>query len=87
MQKSTIKQNFCFGIIFMVLGFMASDLNAQVLSTHGKSSESITIDRIELMPNMPAPYEMRDWKQVAIGYDELVFDTDWYMLPFNFELV
>ena len=50
----------------MVLVFMASDLNAQV----------ITIDRIELMPNMPAPYEMRDWKQVAIGYDELVFDHE-----------
>ncbi len=63
MQKSTIKQNFCFGIIFMVIEFMASDLNAQELTTRGKSGESITIDRIELMPNMPASYEMRDWKE------------------------
>jgi hypothetical protein len=31
MQKSTIKQNFCFGIIFMVIEFMASDLSAQEL--------------------------------------------------------
>ena len=60
MQKSTIKQ----------IEFMASDLNAQELTTRGKSGKSITFDRIELMPNMPAPYEMRDWKQVAIGYDE-----------------
>ena len=60
----------------MVIEFMASDLNAQGLTTLSKSGESITIDRIELMPNMPAPYEMRDWKQVAIGYDELVFDLE-----------
>lgn len=28
------------------------------------------------MPNIPAPYEMRDWKQVAIGYDSLVFNLN-----------
>lgn len=28
------------------------------------------------MPNQPAPYEMRDWKQVTFGYDSLVFDFD-----------
>ncbi len=38
----------------MVIEFMASDLNAQELTTRSKSGESITIDRIELMPNMPA---------------------------------
>jgi len=26
------------------------------------------------MPNFPQPFEMRDWKQVARGYDSLVFD-------------
>ncbi|MEJ2494676.1 MAG: T9SS type A sorting domain-containing protein [Ignavibacteriaceae bacterium] len=26
------------------------------------------------MPNLPSPYEMRDWKQTAIGYDSFVFD-------------
>ena len=63
MQISTIKQNFCFGIIFIVIDFMASDLNAQELTTRGKSGGSITIYRIELMPNMPALNEMRDWKE------------------------
>ncbi len=33
----------------------------------------INIPRIELMPNMPAPYQMRDWKQVARDYDDYVF--------------
>lgn len=26
------------------------------------------------MPNLPEPYVMRDWKNVALGYDSLVFD-------------
>ncbi|MGB6649474.1 MAG: hypothetical protein WBG01_13180, partial [Bacteroidota bacterium] len=26
------------------------------------------------MPNRPSPYQMRGWKDVAIGYDSLVFD-------------
>ncbi|MGA2916291.1 MAG: hypothetical protein ABSE89_09730 [Sedimentisphaerales bacterium] len=33
----------------------------------------INIPRVELMPNMPVPYLMRDWKQVARDYDEYVF--------------
>jgi len=37
-------------------------------------SQQISIPRIDQMPNMPAPYLMRDWKQVARGYDSLVFD-------------
>jgi hypothetical protein len=28
----------------------------------------INIPRVESMPNMPAPYQMRDWKQVASLY-------------------
>jgi hypothetical protein len=38
------------------------------------SAQQITINRIEQMPNTPSPYLMRDWKQVARGYDSLVFD-------------
>lgn len=38
--------------------------------------QQITIDRVEPMPNMPTPYEMRDWEEVARGYDSLVFDFD-----------
>jgi hypothetical protein len=35
----------------------------------------IAISRIELMPNLPAPYLMRNWKQVAIQYDQLIYTT------------
>ena len=38
------------------------------------SAQQITINRIEQMPNTPSPYLMRDWRQVARGYDSLVFD-------------
>jgi len=38
------------------------------------NAQQINIDRIEQMPNLPLPYEIRDWKQVTIGYDSFVFD-------------
>ncbi len=38
--------------------------------------QQINISRIDQMPNSPTPYEMRDWKQVAMGYDSLVFDLN-----------
>jgi hypothetical protein len=37
-------------------------------------AEQIAIPRVEQMPNLPQPYEMRNWKQVTLGYDSLVFD-------------
>jgi hypothetical protein len=36
--------------------------------------QQINIDRIEMMPNLPQPYAMRDWNRVAGKYDSLVFD-------------
>ncbi len=39
-------------------------------------SQQVNISRIEQMPNIPSPYLMRDWKQVARGYDSLVFNLN-----------
>lgn len=39
-------------------------------------AEQLSIDRVELMPNEPSPYLMRDWRQVAIDYDNFVFNFD-----------
>ncbi|MCK4715522.1 MAG: hypothetical protein KAT54_01825, partial [Candidatus Marinimicrobia bacterium] len=36
--------------------------------------QQINISRVEQMPNLPSPYLMRNWKQVTLGYDSLVFD-------------
>ena len=41
----------------------------------GSRAQQISIPRIELLPAKPAPYQMRDWKKVATGYDSLVFNT------------
>jgi hypothetical protein len=39
-------------------------------------AQQIDIPRINTMPDFPQPFEMRDWKQVAAGYDSLVFNKD-----------
>lgn len=54
--------------LYLTLGFCFS-LNISV-------AQQININRIEQMPNIPSPYEMRDWKQVTAGYDSLVFDLN-----------
>lgn len=38
------------------------------------SAQQVNINRIEMMPNFPSPYEMRDWKKVTLGYDSLVYN-------------
>ncbi|MEG8947130.1 LamG-like jellyroll fold domain-containing protein [Rosettibacter firmus] len=39
-------------------------------------SQQISIERIEKMPNIPSPYHMRNWKQVARGYDSLIYNIN-----------
>lgn len=36
--------------------------------------QQVSVNRIDQMPFHPSPYVMRDWKQVARGYDSLVFN-------------
>lgn len=42
----------------------------------GIYAQQVNITRVEQMPNIPSPYEMRDWENVATGYDSLVFDLN-----------
>ncbi|MDD4713732.1 MAG: hypothetical protein PHP34_10415, partial [Bacteroidales bacterium] len=39
------------------------------------SAQQTAIPRIEQMSNLPTPYQMRDWKKVALDYDHFIFDT------------
>lgn len=43
-------------------------------SNNSALSQQINISRIEQMPNLPSPYEMRNWEDATIGYDSYVFD-------------
>ncbi len=38
-------------------------------------SNQIALPRVEQMPNQPAPYNIRNWKQVAQQYDSFVYDV------------
>src|SRR5688572_2989502 len=35
-----------------------------------------TIDRVELMPNRPEPFKLKDFKAAAHGLDKLLFDFE-----------
>ncbi len=35
----------------------------------------LSISRIDQMPNLPSPLQIRDWKTVALNYDTFVFNT------------
>ena len=37
--------------------------------------QQIAVPRIDLMPDKPSPYLMRDWKKVTVDYDNFVFNT------------
>ncbi|MFW6222658.1 MAG: hypothetical protein ACOC3T_03500, partial [Bacteroidota bacterium] len=38
--------------------------------------EQISINKVENMPYLPKPYKMLDWEEVAINFDQYVFDHD-----------
>jgi hypothetical protein len=40
------------------------------------ADEIVGIRQVRSMPNIPSPCDIRDWKQVAIGLDQLMFDPD-----------
>jgi hypothetical protein len=46
-------------------------LNISALAQVGQ----IPIARVQQMPNMPSPYLMRNWKDVAIKYDQFIFSS------------
>ena len=51
-------------------------LNISVICLIGHAQvPQINVPRVELMPNEPAPYSMRDWKTVAMKYDSFVYDV------------
>jgi hypothetical protein len=53
---------------------LANSLGSGSGSTAVGAGKQIAIDYIESMPNLPRPFKMRDWKQVAIDLDEYIFD-------------
>ncbi|MCK9279487.1 MAG: T9SS type A sorting domain-containing protein [Melioribacteraceae bacterium] len=51
-------------------------IGLMLLSFSNDFSQQLTINRIEMMPNSPTPYIMRDWKNVARGYDSIAYNLN-----------
>ncbi len=67
------------GIFFLMLLIIGSGLFIRLVLINFKNQSNTSgkpgqIDRVELMPNLPEPFHMRDWNQVARDYDDLVFN-------------
>jgi hypothetical protein len=68
MNTSFSNTNFKISTIITILYF--------IMTANNYSQQQISIGKIDNMPNMPAPYLMRDWKQVTAGYDAFVFNLN-----------
>ncbi len=55
------------------LGDRVAAMLAAALTLRG--AEQTSIPRVEAMPDLPVPFAMRDWRQVARNYLEFVFDS------------
>lgn len=68
-----LRKSMSYSKFSLVLLFWISAL---LLMAAPAYSQQLAIPRIEEMPNMPQPYLMRNWRDVAIAYDQLVYDLD-----------
>ena len=64
-------------INLFLLAYFVSLLSCnQPKADYGTPVAQIDINRVELMPNIPEPYDLLDWKERARLFDEYVFDFD-----------
>ncbi|HHV56072.1 MAG TPA: hypothetical protein GXX55_11615 [Firmicutes bacterium] len=61
---------FAVPVLVTVLWMITGNLASLEAAAAGEG-----VARIELMPDLPSPYIMRDWRQVAREYDSLVFGS------------
>lgn len=54
---------------------VAIALSAIAASAFAAAGRQLSIGAIDLLPNAPTTYEMRDWKKTATDFDNLAFDT------------
>ena len=65
-----------FKICVKYLLFMGMMLFLFSCTSQVKKIDQITLDRIAMMPDQPAPYKMTDWYEKAHNFDEYVFNVD-----------
>jgi hypothetical protein len=66
-----------FNLNLLTLVCIASSFSCnKPKAEYGTPIPQININRVELMPNLPQPYDLLDWKEKARQFDEYVFDFD-----------
>src|SRR4051794_9641200 len=70
MMRLTPKQQ----LLFMFL--LASAAAAAPVARAAAPATQLAIDRVELMPNQPEPFKLKDFRAVARGYDKLAFNFE-----------
>src|SRR5215218_10009899 len=59
-----------FGIVLVILLMLCT------LGVAAAPTTQLSIDRVDLMPNRPTPFKLKDFKAIARGTDKLLFDFD-----------
>ncbi len=72
--------NNSFLIKIILLSFTAFICSCKTPDTSAlpisKGLQQVEVARINEMPDMPTPYKMKDWKQIAVDFDQYVYDFD-----------
>ena len=58
--------------VFAIVGFCAFPMVAWAQT----STPQASISRVDLLPDRPSPYALRNWKQTAVDFDRLAFDLN-----------
>lgn len=69
------ESTFLSGRVLCALLLFSPALTGCVQAQESPGTQT-AIPTIEKMPNLPRPYVLRDWKEVARGFDRFVFDFD-----------
>ncbi len=66
-------RNFIICLLFSISLF---GCKSNQFEPSGKSVEQVAVQRIEAMPNLPEPYQLKDWRQTALDFDRFAFDFE-----------
>lgn len=67
---------YIFFLVIFLLGFLSCKTATESIPQSAESITQLVIPRVDEMPNMPAPYMMKDWKKTALEFDKYVYNFD-----------
>lgn len=72
-RSTPVKRAFVF---VLVAGICANVICAGSAEARGGKGGQVVIPQIERMPNLPQPFRLLDWRQRALDFDRVAFDTN-----------